>query len=261
MAHQLLEWYYLIFELPLALGLLYLGLYTFSGWTFGDAEADASGIDHDVDAHLDAHGEVTLEHDADLSHDVSLDADADVDADVDADTDTDSDSPQQHANAPGPSPILTVLSWIGVGRMPISLVLMVLLICWGTIGFACMQLLGERRLDFAIAIAAVGSVFISRGIASVLSKTVFAQLNVARRRHELLGSFGEALYDINDKFGMACGRDDRGELFQVPCRIEEGQTPIAKGSSVQLVAYTANDQVFTVVPAETSRTPRQAASV
>ena len=28
---------------------------------------------------------------------------------------------------------------------------------------------------------------------------------------------------------MVCGRDDRGELFQVACQIEEGQQPIAKG--------------------------------
>jgi hypothetical protein len=255
MAHQFLEWYYLIFELPLALGLLYLGMYTFSGWTFGDADADASGIDHDVDAHLDVHGEVTLDHDADLSHDIEMDADADADADAD----TDSDTPQEQSHTPGPSPVLTVLSWIGVGKMPISLVLMVLLICWGTIGFACMQL--QLRVEVALAIAAVGSVIVSRAISSVLSKTVFAQLNVARRRHELLGCFGEALYDINQSFGMACGRDDRGELFQVPCRIEDGQPPLTKGSAVQLVAYTAREQVFTVVAAETSRTPRKMAGL
>jgi hypothetical protein len=85
-------------------------------------------------------------------------------------------------------------------------------------------------------------------------------LNIARRRHELLGSLGEALYPIDAKFGMVCGRDDCGELFQVACRIEEGQEPIAKGAAVQLVAYTAEDQMFYVVPAESSKTPRHVVS-
>ena len=71
---------------------------------------------------------------------------------------------------------------------------------------------------------------------------------------------GEALYPIDEKFGMVCGRDDHGELFQVPCRIESGQSPLAKGAAVQLVAYTAKEQMFLVVPAESSQTPRRAMS-
>ena len=62
---------------------------------------------------------------------------------------------------------------------------------------------------------------------------------------------GEALYNIDDTFGMACGRDAVGEQFQVPCRVETGRTAITKGTKVQLVGYTAKDHIFYVVATET----------
>jgi hypothetical protein len=71
----------------------------------------------------------------------------------------------------------------------------------------------------------------------------------ARRRHELLGSVAEALYPIDSTFGMACGRDAGGQPFQVACRTEEGQAPLAKGVHIKLVGYTAKERLFYVVPA------------
>ena len=69
----------------------------------------------------------------------------------------------------------------------------------------------------------------------------------ARRRHDLLGSVGEALYPITGQFGLVAVRDDRGELYQVPCRVAgEGAEPIAKGTKVRLVAYSAKTRSFYV---------------
>ena len=69
----------------------------------------------------------------------------------------------------------------------------------------------------------------------------------ARRRHELLGSVGEALYRIDHDFGMVFLRGERGEVFQVPCRTKEG-SPIEKGAAVRLVGYNGRQQVFYVTP-------------
>jgi hypothetical protein len=249
---QLLEWYYLIFELPLGLGLLYLAFFTVSGVTFGDADTDA-GLDHDID--VDAHADVDLDHDADLSLGGGPDVHVDADADADSDADHDSESDSHTA-----SPFVAALIWIGVGRMPLSLVLMILLISFGSFGFAAMRFqVGhpiEQAVVVALGVAVVASALITHYIALFLGRTIFSTAIVARRRHELLGSHGEALYDISDAFGMVVGRDDRGELFQVACKVEEGQKPLAKGSSVQLVAYTAKDRMFYVVPATSEKTPR-----
>jgi hypothetical protein len=251
MSSQLLEWYNLIFELPLGLALMYLALYTFSGWSFGEADADAGGFDHDVDAHLDVNGDVNLDHDADLSHDVQ------ADADTDADTDGDAHDSQ-------PSGALWALSWVGVGLIPLSLILLILMLSWGAIGFTALQIQHDRPINQSIAIsiaaAGAGSLVITHLLASILGRTLFAPQSAARRRHEILGSLGEAMYPIDEKFGMVCGRDDSGELFQVPCRVEQGQKPIAEGEPVQLVAYTAKDEMFFVVPAASSITPRRTAN-
>ena len=63
----LVNWWNLIFLLPFSLALLYLGLYTVSGITFGDADADG---DLDVDSDFDADGDI--DHDVDADGDVDL---------------------------------------------------------------------------------------------------------------------------------------------------------------------------------------------
>ena len=239
----LLAWWNLIFELPFGLGLLYLAVYTLSGWTFGETGADGA-MDHDIDASLDADGHLSFEHD------------------VDADTDTDShvdghDTDQDHASG---SSLMYALAWIGVGRAPLSMVLMILLLSWGAIGFCVNRLTDNRALDqsvpLAIVIAGSGSIFITKIIAALVGKYLPTTESYARRRHELLGSLAEALYPIDEKFGMATGRDDRGERFEVACRTEADKPPVAKGAAVQLVGYTAKERMFYVIPADGAITPR-----
>jgi hypothetical protein len=80
----------------------------------------------------------------------------------------------------------------------------------------------------------------------------------ARRRHEWLGTIGTAIFPIDRKFGMLSVRDQTGELFQIPCRLDgpdgldEGEnldaiSPISKGDRAQVVAYDASDRIFHVV--------------
>jgi hypothetical protein len=248
----LTSWWNLIFVLPFGLGLMYLGLYTVSGWTFGDTDSDA-GFDHDLDTDLDSDAHIEVDADADA------DVDADADADTDADTDTDSDSESVAAHS---SVFPVALNWIGVGRIPVSLVLMILMLSWGAIGFAAIQVQRgspiPRSVAIAVAIAGIGSICIVHMIAAILGPMLFSEANAPRRRHELLGARGEAMYPIDATFGMVAGHDDRGQLFQVACRIEEGREPIAKGAAVQLVGYSAKDLMFYVVPADSTITPRRA---
>ena len=273
---QLLEWYNLIFELPLGLALLYLAFYTISGWTFGDADSGVdSGLDHDVDAHLDLHGELAMDHDASIGHDLHMESDVGADTVTDTVTDTsdaaatdahvdahaDADHNDAGSNSSPASAFLYLLNWCGVGRMPLSLVLMIFLLCWGSIGFCAMRIQEGGNLDRSIAVAVmvagVIGISVTHFVSSVLGKALFQSGNLSRRRHELLGSLGEALYPIDATFGMVCGRDDRGELFQVACRTEKGQDVVEKGAAVQLVAYTAKERMFYVVPAASGKTPRR----
>jgi hypothetical protein len=74
----------------------------------------------------------------------------------------------------------------------------------------------------------------------------------ARRRHELLGCVGEAVFEVNDSSGVVSVRDAHGDLFQVSARVEPSGSadapaaPIAKGNKVRLVAYDAPRKQFYV---------------
>jgi len=239
----LLGWWNLVFIVPFVLGLMYLGLYTLTGLTFGDTDADVD-VDHDIDAHLE------------VGHDVDTDADVDADADHDVDQDADHD-----ADDGGRGAVLTALSWIGIGQMPLSLVMMIHMLCWGAIGFAGVQLTRGRPIGMSVALGgtagAFGASLITHLVARVLGPRVFRAPSTARRWHQLLGSRGVAMYSIDEQFGMVSGRDERGELFQAACRVSQGQSPIEKGEAVELIAYAAKERMFYVVRADSATTPRK----
>jgi membrane protein implicated in regulation of membrane protease activity len=243
-AQWLLNWWNLIFLLPFGLALLYLGLYTVSGITFGDADVDADA-DLDTDADLDA--------DTDLDHD--LDAGHDLDADHDADADHDLES-EANEIAQGPS-AMSVVTWLGFGRVPVSIVLMVLMLTWGPAGFianAALESKGASAAFISIPVAAVISILTTRLVVVFIVRYLPLYETTARRKHALLGCDGEAIFAIDHKFGMVSVRDDTGELFQVACRVEEQSEPIAKGANVRLVAYNAKQGLFYVTQRDVKST-------
>src|SRR4051812_37822692 len=138
----LLAWWNLIFVVPFGLALVYLGLYTLSGVSFGEADADVDA-DADMDADADVHADADVDADADAHFhaDADADADADTDADAHADVDSDADSEAAATSATGHVSFhLAAMSFLGVGRVPVSMVLMVLLMTWGATGFIANQL-------------------------------------------------------------------------------------------------------------------------
>src|SRR5436309_15019669 len=83
----LFAWYNLIFIVPFAVALLYVGIYAISGLTFGESDMDRSGADVDADAHVELEGHV--EAPSHIETEAHFDADADADADAHFDTDMD----------------------------------------------------------------------------------------------------------------------------------------------------------------------------
>jgi membrane protein implicated in regulation of membrane protease activity len=239
----ILGWWNLIFVAPFAVALLYLGVYTLTGIGAGDADGD---FEADADAHIDA--------DADADADADLDADADVDADADADADGDAHGDSDHdaeAGGNGHSSIgAMALSWIGVGRVPLTLVTIVLLLVWGSAGFVTNALIRHRegweaaRVSLPVALGV--SLVVTRAVVMFMGRFVSLNETFAKRRGELVGCVGEAMFGINDAFGMVAVRDDRGDLHQVACRVASGLEPIDKGRRVKLVAYSPQERTFFV---------------
>jgi hypothetical protein len=236
----LTAWWNLVFLVPLALALTYLAIYCVTGAMFDGADAGTE-VDTDVDADVSADAEIDTE------------IDADADADVDADSDADHDG--HHASGPGRS-AMGALAWVGVGRVPLSLVLMVLMLTWGFIGFITNQFLRDAASRewliplVSLPIAALGSLTATRLLTRAMSRLMPTEETYARRRRDLLGEVGEAIYPIDERFGMAAVRDDHGTLYHVPCRVDSGHPPVAKGAKVLLVSYETDRNIFHVMPDE-----------
>lgn len=242
-AEWLLNWWNLIFLLPFGLALLYLGLYTVSGITFGDGDLDQDlDADHDFDA----------DQDLDADHDVDTDHDAEMEGDHDASVDHDAD------DAGHGSLSLAALSWLGLGKVPLSIILMVLLLTWGVVGFianTAMDSRGAAAALVSIPVAAAISLLVTHFVAAMIGRYLPLYETTAHRRHELLGKVGEAIFPIDQKFGMVAVRDETGDLYQIACRTESQGETIPKGSNVQLVAYNAKQGLFFVTRREVSSTP------
>jgi hypothetical protein len=267
----LLGWWNVVYLMPFLLAVVYLGLYTLTGITFGDADADGStGSDMDADADTDGDigGNVSA-HYADLPAGSNLDVDADADGDISADADADSETHHAahgHEAAGGHdrdsqgSVALQALTWLGVGKVPLSFVVMFFMMSWGVTGFATVQALrgrvdsGEAAGLMALPVALVVSLLFTRGATRVVDRWLPLSSTDARRRHELLNSVGDAMFDINESFGMASVCDNQGDRHQVACRVQPGHEPVTKGSTVRLVGYHGQGAFFYVVPEKAERT-------
>lgn len=262
----LFAWYNLIFVVPFVLALLYVGIYAISGLTFGDTDVDAGGADVDSDAHveLDGHVEAPAHLESDAHFDADADADAHLDTDVEADVDADAHVEGHGADEVAPGSVLAgALSLLGVGRVPLSIVLMVLMLIWGTIGFFSNMLLWEKYqnetilLAVSIPLAFMVSVLGTRLITSAVARWLPTHETYVQRRHELLGAIGEAILPIDSTFGMAAVRDVYGDLFHIGCRLHPNQPALEKGSKVKLIAYNGKQKIYYVTqhdPAAASRT-------
>ena len=251
----LLGWQNLIFILPFSIALIYMLLYAVSGVTFGDADAE-----HDFSAEADIDADADLDADTDIDADADFDADADVDHDVSTHAGGTGDllhasghTPDHASISPEPGVLKAALIWLGVGRVPLSILLMVLCLTWGVTGFLFNQSFREHfALPWQVAFvslpaAALMSLLVTRLVVRSIDRWLPLDETTARRRHDLLGLKGTALYDISDKFGMVTLRDDRGELHQVPCRVADGHDPISKNHDAVLVAYNARENLYKVV--------------
>jgi hypothetical protein len=157
----LLGWWNLLFIVPFLLALAYLGLYIATGLTFGDPEADVDADadvqpDIDTDAHMDVQGDVDadthLNVEGGVDHDLHAGASANA-LDSKMEAVVASGQTEHLANDHAPSSStgagLSLLSLVGVGRVPLSLLLMVMLLTWGVVGFAVNQLVHDSTESVA----------------------------------------------------------------------------------------------------------------
>jgi len=253
--HWYFAWFNLIFAVPFLFALLYLVVYAASGITFGDPDTDADA-DGDTDGPDGEDG-----HDADDAKSVAVDA-------VGAPGHHDGTAPSAEAMAGAPVNQRVLrrlgldqpyyrrcLRWFGVGRVPLSILLMVLFFAWGCIGVTVnLGLRGDPRFaadpwQLSIPVALLGSGLVTRGLSNLFAKWLPSTETYARARASLVGLTGLAVLPIDRDFGLAVVRDERGTAHQVPCRVLPGAVPLEKGQALCLAEYDPNQKVYFVTAA------------
>lgn len=217
------------FLLALASTLVLALLQIFSGGGDGDADADA-----DIDADMDVNADI--------------DADVDVDADIDAEADADTDA----ASISGGGFFGSLLAALGVGRVPLLIILMVFMGSFGASGLLVNTLLADNLNGYpelaifpVFVISFLFAFFITNRIGGVFARIV-TRGTAAISAEQLVGRVGKVVsHTVSTTYGRVEVRDKHGSLHTVYAIIREGE-PLPDQSEVALVAYDAAQRHFIV---------------
>ena len=219
---ELLYWWNLIFVLPFVAALFYILLLTTG--TGAAHHGHGTDVDHAVD------------HDVGIEHDV-------------ADTGHDFGHGVEHGCEAGT--FLRGLSFLGIGRVPVSIIVVSFCFIWGFSGWASNRMLDEilpATLFFwpSLVIALRASVFVTRILATGISKIMPATETYAVSEGQLTGRIAEAVTNIDDSFGQAQVHDDSGFLHTISSRVKPGEKKIPRGTQVVLMYHNQEERFFFV---------------
>jgi len=167
--------------------------------------------------------------DVDTDVDMDADLDMDADADVDADIDTGTQSPS----------FGDVFGFLNVGRVPLMIVLMSLLVTWGIFGLianAFLNIPGNPHRVWISCIIALCCCFLGTRYISIGLSKLFPESEKAVRDTQLLGLRGRVISgQITTTFGTARVQVPDGPELTVSCRTEPDEATPVKGDTVVLI--------------------------
>ncbi len=143
----------------------------------------------------------------------------------------------------GDHAFLGALELIGVGRVPLSLILMSFGLLWGFFGW-----LGNRLFSAvlpsphisiwpSLVLALIGAAALTRGLANVLGRIMPSTESYGAAARELVGSIADVRYAITENGGSVQVYDRHGALHEVPARVLPGEHAIPAGERVVLWRY------------------------
>lgn len=233
----LFVWYNAVFVVLFAVGFFFTFLQLIGLGSGAGAEADA---DVDAEADLDAEAEL----------DAEVDADADVDADAEADGHVDAHGPVAAGSAIGLTGVFAQL--FALGKVPLSISLMLLCYTMGVSGWIANQLLQPRLGDPAaffpvsLLLALCAGFLVLRFAGAVMGRYLPTVSTTAVQKRHLVGLTAQTTLPVNERIGQACLYDKHGTLHMVHCRVRAGAPAIEKGASVVLIKYIPDRDLFVV---------------
>jgi Protein of unknown function (DUF1449) len=272
---DLFQWWNLIFTLPFALGLLPLLLQALGTAHLGHVghEVHLSGhaLPHFGGGHLShfgngapiIHGRVAA--DGAPGHDTSLSVTNTHPAS------THTAAAPQSAHGPYASTarlelFSRVLSILGIGKVPLMLLLSVFCLIWGATGVAANQIFGlilrapSLYIWPSMLCAFLVSYVSTSGLSQLISR-VMPQLETYGTEEALLvGRSARAAYELGASPGSAFLLDDQQNRIQVRCRTHDGSV-IPGGAEVLLLEYDPQSRVFTVVRLQRDQPSTQSTAI
>lgn len=207
----------------------------------GDHEGDA---DHEVDGH-----DADADADADADHEGG-----DHDADHDADNDSDSESEQEQENAGHFGK--DVLSGMGVGTMPLSIVWQSFAVCFALGGISVNSVylartgaLPTSALLWSAPVALVFAYVTTRLVSKVFGRFAPKPGKTSTSRRDLVGKTGIVISStVGAEFGEVRITDATGNVLRVICRVLPGEESIAEGREVVFVEHDRDKDLLFVAP-------------
>jgi len=154
-----------------------------------------------------------------------------------------------------------VLAFLGVGKVPLTMILIPLLITWGMTGCICNYIITQTRkpphwpfMLGSIVIAATVGVIIAKLFAGTISIILPTAERGATSKKELIGKTAKVTSgQVTTSFGRARLRDDYGNSISLYCKIQRGKKVPQKGDEVILLDYDAEDRKFDVEKFDVSK--------
>lgn len=186
------------------------------------------GGDEDIDVDTDVDLDIDIDADVDMDIDVDADMDIDADADVDADGDMDMDGDGDKDFTP-----FTILSWIGLGKTPLLILLALDFSTWGITGWILNTIVGGLTgsipTGFLGGIIFVFSFILSVSIGSLISRPigqVFAGFGEDASGDRLIGCVGTVTskqipYLIDGRIGQIDVLDQARNLVTIEVALPE----------------------------------------
>ena len=238
---DLLQWWNLVFVIPFVCALGYL-LLMMTGLVAAEGSADV-----DTDVHLD--------HDVDVGLDHALEAPI-IEGEVVAADDLDHGIDHGHHSADMDtddiSGIGKALSFLGIGRVPLSILLMCFCFIWGLAGVTANQLFQSRWPQPELFMwPSLGATFLcsmvcTRLLALGLGKYMPASESYGVAEAQLIGKRATVRFKVTAASGTAQLYDHYGNLREVSCRVKSEEVSLPQGTHVVLMDYDVHKRVFLV---------------
>jgi membrane protein implicated in regulation of membrane protease activity len=140
---------------------------------------------------------------------------------------------------------------LGIGQVPVTLLIGVFLLCWGAFGLLANQLFGILQYPGiyiwpSLAVTFVVSSVVTRSMAAVVGRLLPGEETYGVTRFELVGSLGKVIYPATDNSGTVDIKDRTGTVHRVQAKVEPGTDPVPAGSDVIIVDFDEDDKRFVV---------------